>query len=116
MADIEKVIYALKCRGDDIRLPCEKFPCDCPYHVKKDENHSYEYCDLHRMLDDARELLEEQSRKQMLSFNDGYAEGYKAKNQEIVRCKDCAKRPCVFVIANERTDNWYCANGKRRAD
>ena len=59
MADIEKVIKAIDCRGNDIRVPYEKFPCDCPYYVKKDEKHSYSYCDLHKMLNDAIDLLKE---------------------------------------------------------
>ena len=35
---------------------------------------------------------------------------------EIVRCKDCAKRPCIYIVANENTDNWFCAGGKRKEE
>ena len=73
------------------------------------------------------ELLKEQSRKQVLSFGDGYAEGYKAKDQEIVRCKDC----CFGTLCNNGTayvcekcigtpeqiihsGEWFCADGLRK--
>ena len=69
------------------------------------------------------ELLKEQSRKQMSSFGDGYAEGYKAKEQEIVRCKDCkhiwwfSEKNGDAVCGNGRhKPDWFCADGERRTD
>lgn len=68
---------------------------------------------------EALELLKEQSRKQVLSFGDGYAEGYKAKDQEIVRCKDCIHydrdENCKLGTCLENgvcsTPDWFCADG-----
>lgn len=117
MADIEKVIKGLEeCAGNG---NCTK----CQYGKEK------QTLSCKKLLADALELLKEQSRKQVLSFADGYADGYKAKDQEIVRCKDCKEGVlcngdtayvCSKCIGSLETivhpGEWYCADGERRTD
>lgn len=103
MADIQKVIKGLEC--------CQPpYDChNCPY----DWDHCFMKNQLHK---DALELLKEQSRKQVLSFGDGYAEGYKAKAQEIVRCKDCKWRntnACFCKSKYDVQEDWYCSEAQR---
>ena len=59
-------------------------------------------------------------------FDEGYEAGYKARDEEIVRCRDCKfgrLHPCAeFVTCFDengchygvtRKADWYCADGKK---
>lgn len=108
---------------------CENTDCPYEYECEKVNNGQIQIPKVLAL--DVMKLLKEQSRKQVLSFGDGYAEGYKAKDQEIVRCKDCAyalfkegvqqghivcTKPFTERWQSIRPNNWYCADGKRRTD
>ncbi len=57
------------------------------------------------------------------AYEDGFKDGYKAKDDEVIRCKDCRYwnnfssghcmlhdiRPTPLIMVD-----WYCADGKRR--
>lgn len=50
-----------------------------------------------------------------------YQKGYKDRDDQIVRCKDCkhhAKSTCSASagLAYPPPDDWFCADGERRAD
>ena len=49
-----------------------------------------------------------------LAYDRGqYMQGYKDRDDQIVRCKDCKHRlECDYWIENG--DDWFCADGKRR--
>ena len=54
-----------------------------------------------------------------------YQKGYKDRDDQIVRCKDCVNRgtsrcPCHYsgdpYIDWTPDDDWFCADGERRTD
>ena len=110
MNDVEKVIKGLNaCARTD-----GQYCGACPYTHEGD-------C-VAVMSKDVLELLKSQSKKQVLSFNDGYAEGYKDKDKEIVRCKDCDNKECwgragdvvCGIDGTPHRPNWFCADGERK--
>lgn len=53
------------------------------------------------------------------AYANGYNAGYKKREDDIVRCKDCKhyrKDTCSAEagMAFPPPDNWYCADGERR--
>lgn len=123
MTDREKVIKGLETCIPMKYETNEEKECrhkQCPYGRENYKPMNGCFWDL---MSDALALLKEQSRKQMSSFGDGYAEGYKAKEQEIVRCKDCkhiwwfSEKNGDAVCGNGRhKPDWFCADGERRTD
>lgn len=54
-------------------------------------------------------------------YEKGYADGRRARDSEIVRCKDCKHRneyECNHIMLGGTkcgvTDDWYCADGERK--
>lgn len=60
-------------------------------------------------------------------YSEAFKNGYNARNDEIVRCKDCKYgkiHPCAeyttclkeysCLYMNTRSSDWYCADGERK--
>ena len=61
------------------------------------------------------------------AYDSGYAKGYLARDNEIVRCKNCRNAEILHWLDNAiickkhsytgvRPDEFFCADGKRRTD
>ena len=52
------------------------------------------------------------------AYDSGYVKGYSARDNEIVRCKECyyhdENTGDNFCDCGNRPDDWFCADGKRR--
>lgn len=64
--------------------------------------------------------LQQDKKRYDMAYKRGYTNGYKAKDDEIVRCKDCkfSKPDWEKAVWCEREDcrrheNWFCADGER---
>ena len=125
MADIEKIIEGLEFTKEMITFDPSTGKDIEPENLNEANKTTYDACV------GAIAMLKEQSRKQVLSFGDGYAEGYKTKDQELVRCKDCKhrseklydhygnkydKRYVCQIHDLAKKPDWFCADGEPKAE
>ena len=80
--------------------------------------------DKHKLV----QILEQDKERYSEAYRKGFAEGYKKRDDEIVRCRDC--KHCYFAdnrIPSEQgyvcgrngidvTPDWYCADGERKEE
>ena len=73
-------------------------------------------------------ILSADSERYRDAYKKGYETGYKTREDELIRCKDC--KECYFAynrIQSEQTfacgkhgidvtQDWFCADGERRTD
>ena len=135
MADIEKVIKALRCRAYNDDVSCT----DCAYF--RPDVKPVLKCDYNQIFDDAITLLKEQKEKienlmEIIKKADYTLEIVKEKIndllkkdgrsvKELVRCKDCKDAIvydgneviCTHIDSNgndKHPADWFCADRKRK--
>jgi hypothetical protein len=52
------------------------------------------------------------------AYRNGYDAGYKTRDEEIIRCKDCKHYKTIYCTCDGCciSDDWYCADGERNDD
>ena len=63
--------------------------------------------------------LDQDKERYDTAYRKGYATGYKKREEEIVRCEDCAKRgfddcPVNGWMPEKAYGNWHCGDGVRK--
>ena len=58
------------------------------------------------------QALQQDKERYSDAYRRGHADGYKKREDEIVRCKDC-KFNCAW---KQKDPDWFCADGERRTD
>ncbi len=74
------------------------------------------YVDKEKLLD----ALKQDSERYRKAYTNGYDTGYETRDDEIVRCKDCAclsddGKLCKWWKMAPLSDDWFCADGERKS-